>query len=308
MASEGYNALRESAAWIDLTSRGRIRMTGEDRARLLHAMTTNHVQDLKPGDSCYLFFLNAQGRILGDAQVLCFEDSFLIDTEPETRRSLYDHLDRYIIADDVALEDVTDSVISFAVEGPRAEQVLAAAGAPIPGTPGAWSDWSGCVARIDTTGAAGFRLFTTPERRDQILATLALPPATAEDARTVRIEHAKPRYGEEITDRYLVQETGQLHAVHFSKGCYLGQEIVERVRSRAQIHRILRPLRIDAKTPPEPGTKLDLAGAEAGEVVSSAYSPSLDAVVAMAYVKTPYAEPETSLSCGRASTTVLTLP
>src|SRR5579871_209957 len=97
----GHEALVHSAALIDLSSRGRIRVTGEDRARLLHAMTTNHVQQMKAGDGIYVFFLNAQGRILADAYVLCFEDHFLLDTEPETRQKLYEHIDQYVIADDV---------------------------------------------------------------------------------------------------------------------------------------------------------------------------------------------------------------
>ena len=82
--TNGYQALHTGAAWIDLPSRGKIRLTREDRARLLHAMTTNQVQRLKPGEGCYLFFLNSQGRILGDGNLLCFEDHLLLDTEPET--------------------------------------------------------------------------------------------------------------------------------------------------------------------------------------------------------------------------------
>src|SRR5258708_26701328 len=116
----GYEALTHGAALVDLSSRGRIRVTGEDRARLLHAMTTNHVQQLKPGEGLYAFFLNAQGRILADACVLCFEDHLLLDTEPETRTVVYQHLDRYIIADDVTLEDVTDETFCLGIEGPRA--------------------------------------------------------------------------------------------------------------------------------------------------------------------------------------------
>jgi folate-binding protein YgfZ len=96
----------------------------------------------------------------------------------------------------------------------------------------------------------------------------------------VRIEHGKPRFGEDISDRFLAQEANQPHALHFSKGCYLGQEIVERVRSRGQIHRVLKPLILDTKEPPAPGTKLDTS-----EITSAAYSPALDKVVALAYVR-----------------------
>lgn len=109
--------------------------------------------------------------------------------------------------------------------------------------------------------------------------------ADAEALRVVRLENGYPRYGEEITERFLPQETGQMHAVSFQKGCYLGQEIVERVRSRAQIHRRLLPLRIAGETTPAPGTKLQAEGKDAAEIVSAAYSPALGEVVALAYVR-----------------------
>src|SRR5579864_3168752 len=103
----GYDALRTRAAYLDLSGRGKIKLTGEDRARLLHAMTTNHIEQLTPGAGCYAYFLSAQGRILADVNVLCRDDHFLLDTEPETRQSLHQHLDHFIIADDVTLEDLS---------------------------------------------------------------------------------------------------------------------------------------------------------------------------------------------------------
>ncbi len=135
-ATAGYTALREHAAWLDLSGRGKIRATGEDRARLLHAMTTNQVETLKPGEGCYAFFLTAQGRILADANLLCFEDHFLLDTEPETRTRVYEHLDRYIIADDVTLEDQTGRIATIAIEGPRRRRGIGEnSGAPEPAAP-----------------------------------------------------------------------------------------------------------------------------------------------------------------------------
>jgi folate-binding protein YgfZ len=304
-AGAGYSALRESAAWIDLSARGKIRATGEDRARLLHAMTTNHVEGLKPGEGCYAFFLNAQGRILGDVNLLCFEDHILLDTEPETRRKLYEHLDRYIIADDVTIEDATDRLSTIAVEGPDAARILGNMGAPLPELAYSSVTWNDVtVARLSSTGADGYFLVVPAERRDEIVQQLEAAGATAathDDARVVRIEHGHPRYGEEITERYLVQETGQLQAVHFSKGCYLGQEIVERVRSRAQIHRVLKKLEIDTTEPPAAGTKFKSGDADAGEIVSSAFSPALQKTVAMAYVRVAFAEPAIALSIGDAT-------
>jgi len=127
---QGYYELRGGAAWLDVSRRGKIRVAGEDRARLLHAMTTNHIQQLTPGTGCYAFFLTAQGRILANANVLCRHDSFLLDIEPETLQKLLEHLDKFIIADDVTLEDVTPTLSTIAVEGPKSPDVLAAAGAP----------------------------------------------------------------------------------------------------------------------------------------------------------------------------------
>jgi len=297
----GYQALHRSAAWLDLSARGKIRVSGEDRARLLHAMTTNHVQQLKPGEGCYAFFLNAQGRILGDVNLFCFEDHFLLDTEPETRHKLYEHLDRYIIADDVTLTDETDRLATVAVEGPSATDVLAGLGAPIPETPYSTQAWdTRIVARVDSTGSGGFFIFAGDKSGlIEELQSSGVSFATPAEANTVRIENGRPRYGEELSERFLVQETGQIQAVHFSKGCYLGQEIVERVRSRAQIHRILRRIEIESTEIPAKGTKFD-----GGEIVSAVLSPGLNEVVAMAYVRIPNSEPGTQLTINGAAARV----
>ncbi|MDP8990933.1 MAG: folate-binding protein [Acidobacteriota bacterium] len=298
--------MRESAGWLDLSARGKIRVTGEDRARLLHAMTTQDVQSLVPGQGRYAFFLNAQGRILGDVNIFCREDSFLLDTEPETRQKLYDHIDRYIIADDVTLEDITDEMSTIAIEGPRSAAVLERLGAPLPEADYATRDWMGSiVARVSFTGAGGYSIFLPPTKKAELIAALDIPQATAEEARTVRIEHGRPRYGEEISERYLVQETAQLDAVSFSKGCYLGQEIVERVRSRAQIHRVLRRLAIDTNELPQAGAKLKSGDADCGEIASAVNSPALGKVAALAYVRTPFAEPGTEMRLGDARAVVL---
>src|ERR1700679_2721843 len=272
-STAGHEALTASAALLDLSSRGRIRVTGEDRARLLHAMTTNHVEQMQPGDGIYVFFLNAQGRILADAYLLCFEDHFLLDTEPETRVTIFQHLDRYIIADDVTLEDITEETFSLGLEGPKATDVAANCGLPAPHhrfSHVRWGDFF--AAAISETGAHGVRIYGAIGSKDEAIRAIegaGAIAASAEDAETMRIENFVPKYGREITEHTLPQETQQLHALHFQKGCYLGQEIVERIRSRGHVNRLLMGFRMDSQTTPPPGTKLMLEGKAGGEVTSS---------------------------------------
>lgn len=290
----GYESLRESAAWLDLSERGKIRMTGEDRVRLLHAMSTNDIQQVASGRACYAFFLNARGRILADAHVYNLGESLLVDTEPEIKAKLIEHLDKYIIADDVTLTDESAALAAIGIEGPESETVMAGLGAPVPPEPDAIEAWQGgFVAAASVTGALGFRLFVPAARKADVVEKLsgaAVAEADAEAIRIVRLEHGKPRYGEDITERHLVQETQQLQAVSFTKGCYLGQEIVERVRSRAQIHRLLMPLRIHSRIAPLPGAKLTADGKEAAEITSAAFSPALGEVAALGYVRVEQAQ------------------
>lgn len=309
--TEGYRALREGAAILDLSGRGTIRATGEDRKRLLHAMVTNHVEELQPGQGCYAFFLNAQGRILADVNLFCLPDHFLLDTEPETRERVFQHLDKYIIADDVTLEDVTDQTAELSVEGPKAAEVLAAAGAGVPAEPHQIADWDGRrVTRVSATGAEGFRIFLPAEGREVLFEELMAAggvPADTEDIRVVRLENGRPRYGEDLTDAYIPHETQVLRGVHFTKGCYLGQEIVERVRARGHVNRLLVQLRIDATGAPAPGTKLTADGQETGLITSAAFSPAFGKVVALGYVRAQHAREGARLQANGAAAEISAL-
>ncbi|MBI4892720.1 MAG: folate-binding protein YgfZ [Acidobacteria bacterium] len=268
----GYEALHNGAAVVDYSARGRIRATGEDRKRLLHAMTTNHVQEMEPGDTRYAFFLNAQGRILSDVWIYCGEDHLLLDVEPEAREKIFAHLDRYIIADDVTLEDATLSTAELEVAGPAAPAAAA-----------------GAVFRSTLTGQPGYRIVIPAPERDATIASLVAQgcvPASAAEAETVRVENGVARYGADITEANLAQETRLAQALHFNKGCYLGQEIVERVRSRGHVNRTLCALAISGTEVPAAGTKVLSGEKESGEITSAVYSPGQGLVRALAYLRT----------------------
>ncbi len=291
---KAYDAFYSGAALADLSARGRILATGEDRKRLLHALTTNQVEKLSAGQGAYAFFLNAQGRILADAILICREDLLLISVEAEAREKIYSHIDRYIIADDVTLSGITDSTCELALEGPQPASILASLGAPLPTDPYAFTRWNGIdIILASSTGAPGYRLIAPIEQLDSLTDSLTAAgaiQASSEEQDAVRIEHGTPRYGADITESCIPQETGLMHALSFNKGCYLGQEIVERVRSRGHVNRVLTHLAIDAPAAPAPGAKIiaqdkEGNGKPAGEITSAALSPRHGGVRALGYIR-----------------------
>ena len=307
--TDGYRALRESAAWLALDTRGRLLARGRDRVRFLHNITSNEVKKMAPGGGCRAFLLTSQGRIQADLHLFRFDDWFLIDTEPDLRSKVPGLILKYKVADQVELEDVTGQTASIALEGPAAAAILAACGAPAPVADCAHAAWGdSTVARVSLTGQPGYRLYGPAGRRPDWVSQLEAAgarAATDEDARVVRIENGKPRYGDDIRDTSLPQETGQLDAVSFSKGCYVGQEIVERIRSQGRVNRKLVRVEIEASDPLAPGASLSAQGAEAGEITSSVFSPRAGKVVALAYVRSQFAEPGTALDAGQAAAVVV---
>jgi folate-binding protein YgfZ len=206
---------------------------------------------MKPEDQVYAFFLTAQGRIVSDCYITCYDNYLMLDVEPEVRDAVVKHIDHYIIADDVILEDVSDATFSLIVPGKR--------------------------------------IYGPVEDKDRTIATLALIPATAEDYEAYRVERFHPVFGRDFTSSTLPQETGLGYALHFNKGCYLGQEIVERIRSRGHVNKILVGLRASAGTSIPVGGKVRLNGEEFGQVTSSANAS------AIAMVRVAGSKPGTSV-------------
>lgn len=297
----GYGALEESAAWLSLPGRGLLSVAGPDRLRFLNAMVTADLRNLDLGQGRYTFLLDARGRVIADATVHAVEGAYLLDTEADNHAALLAHLNRYLIADEVELEDHSFRYWCIEVEGPCAETVLQALTIPRPSIAFGALLWDGgWVTRTSVTGACGFRLFVRPGKRAALLALLEMAevmPATDDDARIVRLEQALPRWGEEITSRYLGPEIGLAEAIARSKGCYLGQEVVERVHARGLLGRLLVPIRIAATASVTSGEKLFAGQRRVGEVVSGAFSPRFRQVVGLAYVQTGFLDGQHELVC-----------
>ncbi len=249
-------ALTRTCGVYDLGWLARLRMTGEDRVRWLNGMVTNTVKDLVPGRLNYTFLLNAQGRIQGDGEVYALADSLLLVTEKAQAGRLAEHLDRFIIMDEVELTP-DDSAGALGLAGPAAEALLARLGL-IEGTmaPGSLAVHAGMLTVKDDAGH--FTLWAEPEvvpaLWSKLLAAGAVP-CGIDAVESLRVLEGRPRYGVDIHEKTLAQETGQMRALNFNKGCYLGQEIVERIRSRATVHRGIHCLALEGEVP-APGESL----------------------------------------------------
>ena len=286
-------ALISSAAAHDLGWLRRFAVRGKDRFRWLSGMVTNMVKDLSPGAGAWNFVLNAQGRIQGDLTIWREPpqrhgpvagdpgegDDLELEVTADQAEKLLAHLDHFIIMDDVELVPL-ESETALGLTGPKAAEVLARVGLPDLAEPmtQARADWSGTpllVRRCYGTLADHYAIWPPAAQAGdlwQALVVAGANPVGSNALEAFRIAEGVPVYGVDIADRDLPQETSQIRALHFNKGCYLGQEIVERIRSRGNVHRHLLPLELDGPMP-DPGAKLILDNAEAGHITSAAELP-----------------------------------
>jgi folate-binding protein YgfZ len=270
-------ALSTAAAVHDLGWLRRVAVHGEDRFRWLSGMVTNMVVDLPENAGAWNLVLNAQGRIQGDLTVWREGDLLELEIEAGQFDKLLAHLERFIIMDDVELVPLTGEA-ALGLTGPAADEVLARLSLPALSAPltGARVEWNGVDLRIARGYGplAAHYEFWVPEaqigRLWQYLHTAGATPAGSSSVDAFRIAEGIPAYGIDMLERDLPQETSQMRALHFNKGCYLGQEIVERIRSRGNVHRHLRQLELFGPVPTA-GTELTFeGGAVAGHITSAA--------------------------------------
>jgi len=284
-----WSALTTGAAIHDLGWLRRVAVRGEDRFRWLNGMVTNSVTGLDANGGAWNLVLTAQGRIQGELYVWREGNGSDADTlELEIAADQYDrllaHLEHFIIMDDVELVPMS-GVTAVGVTGPKANEILAGLGLPSLARPltSVHTSWNGKDAKI-LRGygelVPHYELWLEASELGSLWSVLleggALPVGTA-SLEALRVAEAIPAYGIDMVERDLPQETAQMRALHFTKGCYLGQEIVERIRSRGNVHRHLRPIELDGPLP-EPGTELtfeNAAGAQAsaGHITSAVELP-----------------------------------
>lgn len=254
----------------------RWQVRGGDRLRWLSGMVTNTVNDLAAGEGALNLILNAQGRIQGDLTVWRGIEDLEIEIDAMQAEKLIAHLDKFIIMDDVELVAV-EGVAAVGVYGPLAEKTLAAIGLSTPAEAMRQyvAQWDGqeILIRREFSGVVPrFELWCAAEKLEELHAALKAAGAVeVGDAalEVLRTVEGFPRYGVDIMEKDLPQESSLVRALHFNKGCYLGQEIVERIRSRGNVHRHLRQLEFTGDVPAA-GSELQMNEAAAGTVTSAA--------------------------------------
>jgi folate-binding protein YgfZ len=274
-------ALLQGTGISRLDQTGWIRVTGEDRVRWLNGMVTNSIQQLQDGEGNYNFLLSVQGRIQGDATIFAESGALQLETAASQLPGLMALLDRFIIMDDVELADATGNQSGLLVAGPKAALLLTKIGLDIQSLATlqkhtiVWESASIAILRNDSPLVPRFELWADPNTSSKLFEALQNAGAVVCDAQSLewlRILEGTPLYGTDIRDRELPQETGQTRALHFAKGCYLGQEIVERIRSRGNVHRIFRAFRLDGELPLA-GATLEADNKPVGELTSVAAIP-----------------------------------
>jgi folate-binding protein YgfZ len=273
-------ALATGAACHDLGWLRRVEVRGEDRFRWLSGMVTNTVNELGEHSGAWNLVLNAQGRIQGDLTVWRERDSLELEIAADQYERLMSHLERFIIMDDVELVPVSGEIV-IGLTGPAADEVLARIGLPVltEAMTSTHFEWNGMDLRIEKaygSVAAHYALWA-PEAQLawvwKFLRTAGATPVGCASLEAFRIAEGIPAYGVDMVERDLPQETSQTRALHFNKGCYLGQEIVERIRSRGNVHKHLRQLELEGPVPPA-GTDLTQdGGTVAGQIRSAAELP-----------------------------------
>jgi folate-binding protein YgfZ len=300
-----YGFLRDSAGVLDLSARGRVCLTGADRIRFLNGQVTNNVKDLAVGEGCYAALVNAKGKLQSDLNIYRLSDEVLLDFEPGFTQTVIERLEKYIIADDVQVVDVESHYGMVTVQGPRSNDVVAEAGFQPSDRPMQWTSAGEVYCTNNARGTArGFDIFVPMAERDALVARLVESAqrlggglTSMEALEVARVEAGIPRFGVDMDGSNLAPEAIEARAISYSKGCYIGQEVISRIRAYGEVAKSLRGLRLPLELTalPGKGDKLFREGKEVGYITSAVRSPKFKGNIALGYVRREHKENGTNL-------------
>jgi folate-binding protein YgfZ len=328
-SADAYDAARHRAAFNDRSDRGRIVVSGADRASYLQGLLTNDIVALQAGQGCYAAYLTPQGRMIADMSVYELGDVLLLTLAGDVKDGVLAKLDQFIFSEDVQLGDVTAAFAQVAAIGPDAARVVSAVLSAeatgvsadrlreLPENGNTRVQWSGgpaIVTRVTDTGEPGYDVHVERAHAAALKAALAAAGAVALDeatANALRVEAGIPLFHRDMDEDTIPLEAGiESRAISFSKGCYVGQEVVIRVlhRGHGRVARKLVGLACDGSQPPAPGAVVRSGERDVGRITSSTFSPGVKRPIALAYVHRDFLEPGTKLTVDGAGAEVTTLP
>lgn len=325
-----HAVLHATVGVLDLSCRSRLCLTGADRQRFLNGQVTNNVKDLRPGQGCYAALVTAKGKLQSDLNIFCLPEELLLDFEPGFSSSVAGRFEKFIIADDVQVVDAAPHYGLLSVQGPRAREVVSQIGlnAALPAQPLNFITASDATlgeiycTNHARTGASGFDLFV-PNAGLAAVADKLIAAAKSIGGRAcgwealewARVEAGIPRFGADMDETNLAPEPGiEARAISYSKGCYIGQEVIARIRTYGQVAKTLCGLQLaeNLKVLPQRGDKLWRGDKEIGYVTSAMVSPTLKSNIALAYVRREANQPGTELTLrtaeGESRATIVELP
>jgi tRNA-modifying protein YgfZ len=326
VSSATYDAARRRAAFLDRSDRGRIVVSGKDRASYLQGLLTNDIMALNAGQGCYAAYLTAQGRMIADLWVYELGDAILLTLSADVKDVVLAKLDQFIFSEDVQLGDVTATFAQIGIVGPGASSAVAALVSSVskgtldalPGHGNLRSERDGAsviLTRIVDAGEPGFDIFVERVRVDGLVAMLrALDVAELDEetAEAIRVEAGVPKFHRDMNEDTIPLEAGiESQTISMTKGCYVGQEVIIRVlhRGHGRVVRKLVGLTFDrGARVPVPGTVVRAGDRDVGHITSACASPALQRPIALAYVHRDFVEAGTAVSVDGMPADVTTLP
>ena len=309
--TQQHAACLTTGGFLERTDRGLIEVTGADRASFLQNLTTNQVANLQPGEGNYVFGINIKGRVVFDANVLVQPECIVLDVDRRWIDTTIAWLDRYLITEDVRLVDYSEEHRRVAMFGPRAKDAISALEFGNL-TPMAWYQHASrniqeanvTLFRQEQTGLVGAEFIILGDRGgscvERVFAAAraaGLEQVSIDTLNALRIEAGIPASVVDIDEEVVPPETNQIErGISYQKGCYLGQEVIERMRARGVMPRKLMGVRYDADGAPPANTPLQIDGQTVGRSMSATYSPTLQSMLALAYLKTVNAQAGTSVT------------
>ena len=301
-----YSAVREGGAGlIGLSERGLVRVTGSEAMMFLNGLITNDMKTLAEGHWMPAAFPTVQGRLIGAVRIARESKGYLIDTDATSHEAVLKTISRFTLAGDFRVSDITPETVMLTVQGKRAvevvEKVFGRSFSDLPRNGVVENEWQGTpvtIIRATHTAENGFDLVIEAAQGTQLriaLAKAGARPFSPETLETLRIEAGIPRYGRDMDETNVVIETNLDDAVSYTKGCYVGQEIIVRIKHRGHVAKKLVGLEFDTDQPIEAGTTINKDGQEIGRITSSTFSPTVRKTIALGYVRYEHIEPETNV-------------